>query len=127
MEYVDRPSCVWRVVVFLTAVIAIPERGEERRKLNLVVAGDIGGGLRLELAGGNLAHRNSTSAMVEEASQRRWCCVGGSWTAAVRTLADIYSGVLGCPSWALGCSREAAALPRIRMDVESSSFRKRKK
>jgi hypothetical protein len=59
MEYVDRPSCVWRVAVFLTAVIAISERGEERRKLDLVVAGEIGGGLRLELAGGNFAHRSS--------------------------------------------------------------------
>jgi hypothetical protein len=59
MEYVDRPSCVWRVTVFLTAVIAISERGEERGKLDLVVAGEIGGELRLELADGNLAHRSS--------------------------------------------------------------------
>lgn len=42
--------------MFLTAVIAISERGEERGKLDLVVAGEIGGELRLELAGGNHYH-----------------------------------------------------------------------
>ena len=58
MEYEDTPSCVWRIAVFPNSCNSYIREGRGEGKLDLVVAGVVGGELRLEMAGGNLAHRS---------------------------------------------------------------------